>query len=103
MIRKKDTANIRQPLVDKLKQQNTPDNWGGIMLRVKTIPPELFHIGPIKQLEIYFTNGVLIPDEMANIKVQQFKIHGDITAAETDRIRKLMPDTKLIINNQEVN
>jgi len=102
MIRKKDTATISQPLVDKLKQQNTPESWGGIMLRGKTIPPEIFHIGPIKLFEFYFTNGVRIPDEMANIKVQQFKIHGNITLAETDRIRKLMPETKLIINNQEI-
>ena len=100
MVRKKDTATINQFLVDKLKHENSTNSWGGIMLSVKTIPPEIFYIGPIKSLEIYFTNGVNIPDEMANIKVQQFKIHGDITPAETDRIRKLMPGTKLIINNQ---
>lgn len=101
MIRKKDTATISQSLVDKLKEQNTQGNWGGIMLRGKTIPPEIFHVGSINRLEIYFTNGVRIPDEMANLKVKNFKIHGDITLAETKRILKLMPDTKFIINDQD--
>jgi hypothetical protein len=47
MIRKKDTVTISQPLVDKLKQQNMLESWSGIMLRGKTISPEIFHIGPI--------------------------------------------------------
>lgn len=102
MIRKKDTAKISQRVVNELKQQNTYENWDGIMLRGKSMPPEIFHIGPIKSLVFYFTNNVNIPNEIANIKVEQFKIHGDITAAETERIRRLMPDTKLIINDQEV-
>lgn len=100
MIRKKDTTGINQLLVDKLKRENTPDGWGGVMLSGETIPPELFHIGPIRSLAFYFTNGVHIPDEIKNIKVQEFRIHGDITPAETDRIRELMPDTRLIINDQ---
>jgi hypothetical protein len=100
MIRRKDTANVSQPLVDKLKEQNTSNRWGGIMLRGKIVPPEIFHVGPIKSLEIYFTDGVRIPNQMANLKIEQFKIHGDITPAETERIRKLMPNTRLIINNQ---
>ncbi|MEO3404158.1 DUF4419 domain-containing protein [Mucilaginibacter sp. CAU 1740] len=102
MIRKKDTTAVSPLLVDQLKQQNNGYTWGGIILRSKNVPPELFHIGPIKQLEIFFTNGVHIPNQMADIKVEQFKIHGDIDAAETERIQKLMPGTKLIINNQEV-
>ncbi|WP_448700175.1 DUF4419 domain-containing protein [Mucilaginibacter sp. AW1-3] len=102
MIRKKDTTTINKLLVDKLKQENTSDSWSGIMLRGKTIPQEIFQIGPINSLTVYFSNGVNIPDEMANIKVRQFRIYGDITPVETERIRKLMPDTKLIVNNQEV-
>ncbi len=102
MICKKDTAAINPALVEKLKKDNTAEFFGGIRLSGNAIPPEVFHIGPIKSLIFYFANGVHIPDEMANVKVETFWINGDITPAETERVRKLMPGTKLIVNNQQL-
>jgi len=102
MIRKKDTVSVNQSLVEKLKKENTTEFFSGIRLRGNTIPPEVFHIGPIKLLEFYFAGQVHVPDEMVNVKVETFRINGEITTAETERIRKLMPGTKLIVNNQQL-
>jgi len=102
MIRKKDNApNV--VLMDKLKKDATSTNiYGGIVIRVKTIPKEIFAIGPIHTLEVYFTDDVQVPDEMTNVKIDRFKIHGTINQAGIERIHKLMPNTIVIINNVRV-
>ncbi|MEO6523429.1 MAG: DUF4419 domain-containing protein [Mucilaginibacter sp.] len=99
MIRKKDTNNS-QALIDKLKKDNSENRFDGINIRVKTVPPELLKIGTIKSLTIHFIDEINIPTEMANIGVETLRLDGTITPAESERIVKLFPNTKLIINNK---
>jgi hypothetical protein len=100
MIRKKDTTAVSQALVDKLKKDNTADFSGGINIRVKTLPPELFNIGAIKKLTVHFIDDINIPAQLAGIPISTLRVDGTITPAETERIVKLFPNTKLIINNK---
>ena len=97
MIRKKDVDN--KALLEKLNS----DKWAGIRLRVKTVPKELLRLERIKNLEILFINEIIIPDEMSKIKIDRFKMSGKISGSEIERICKLFPNTRLIINDKEYN
>jgi len=102
MIRKKD-AGANEALKSKFKDEAASTNWySGIMIRVKTIPPELMEIGPINSLEVDFTDKVEIPDEMAGVKIARFRISGEINGAGIARVKKLLPHTALIINGKEI-
>lgn len=100
MIRKADTG-YNQILANKLKKQDSEDMFGGISISTNTIPPELFYIGPIKSLTIYFGADIKIPDELAKVVIGRFKLYGNISPVEVERIKKLFPNTKLTINNHE--
>lgn len=97
MIRKKDTT-YSKVLADKLKKEDLYS--GGITIRVSTVPPELLHIGPIKSLTIFFSGDIKIPDEMANVSIGEFRLYGTITPEETERVKKLFPNTSLTIINK---
>jgi len=98
MIKKKDDVpNVT--LIGQLKKEAASTNpYGGIVIRAKTIPKEVLAIGPIHTLEVYFTGDIQVPDEMANIKIDELRVHGNITAAGEKRLRKMMPNTHLFIN-----
>lgn len=51
MIRKKDVNNTA--LMNKLKSDNTSDIFGGIIIRVKTVPAELLQLDQIDNLNHY--------------------------------------------------
>jgi hypothetical protein len=108
MIRKKD-IKTGDELKTKLSKANTVDgdkSWfgpRGIVIRVRTVPKQLFEIGPINTLTIYFTDNIDIPDEMAKIHIDNFIMRGNISPAGIQRIRKLMPNTFLKINNKVIN
>jgi len=102
MIRKKDIGN--KALVEKFKTDNSSNFngiWGGIMIRVKIFPKELLKLDQIKYLEIEFLDDIIIPDEISNIKIDKFKMTGKISKLEIERIRKLLPNTELIINGNK--
>jgi hypothetical protein len=112
MIRKKQTGD-NEKLKARLKNENRltdnsvggiTDNsiGGGIMIRAKTVPDELLHIGPIHKLTIYFTDGIRVPDEMGNIKIDELAMYGDIKMEDRARIYKLFIKTKLSINGQPI-
>ena len=102
MIRKK--IKVAGDLVSELKSQNNggeyPDR--GVSIRVKTVPEELFDIGPIHSLTIEFTDEINIPDEMGKIKIDKLDISGKIKFEDRERISKLFPHTILYINNQQI-
>jgi hypothetical protein len=91
-------------LVDDLKSQsyNSIGN-GGIDIRVNIVPKEILALNQIKGLSIYFTDEILIPDEMAKIKIEEFRMYGKISVEGIERIVKLFPNTVLIINNKVYN
>lgn len=99
MIRKKDKPG---QAVTKVLNQHRDDAYG-IDIRVSTVPPELMQIGPIKKLSIWFTGDILIPDEMAAVKIDRLILRGKIEPKELDRVVKMFPNTGLYVNGQEYN
>ncbi len=98
MIRKKD--------VDKtgLKQSLELENRGGwISIRVKEFPEELLDLKEIEHIEIEFLDEIIIPEEFANNKVKSLTLTGKISKPGIDRLIKLFPDSRMIINGKLVN
>lgn len=100
MIRKKDINNIG--LKQKFKSDNKSD-WGGIAIRVKEIPDEIFEFKQIKSLEISFPDRIIVPDKLQEVKIEKLRLAGDIDKTEIDRISKMFPNTELIINGENIN
>lgn len=74
----------------------------GLDFTVKEVPIELLKIKRIDYLTIHFTEGIKIPDEMANIKISMLELHGEISEKEIKRIAKMFPRTELHINGEEI-
>lgn len=100
MIRKKDQKN--DALIEKFKSDNSSD-FTGINIRVKSFPPELLELNKIKRLHIDFLNEIEIPDDISKIKIDTFWLTGKVTKTEIERICRLLPDTRLIINEKMYN
>jgi hypothetical protein len=98
MIRKKDVEQIglQQKYEYDLKTKDR------ITIRVKEIPEAVFALREIKKLEIQFIDNVIIPDRLANIKIQKLNIGGKINHSEYARIRQLFPDTEITINYMNI-
>jgi hypothetical protein len=95
MIRKKDVNN------ELLRKKFDEDNRNGsIAIRVKEVPSELFYLQEIISLEIAFIDRIIIPEELAKVKIEQLKLSGTIDGAEKNRIKAMFPDTELIINRE---
>ena len=95
MIRKKDVEQmgLQQKFEHDLKTR------GAIEIRVKEIPEAIFKLTEIKKLAIQFIGDVIIPDRLADIKIQKLIIEGEIDKSEEARIRQLFPDTEVTILN----
>jgi len=100
MIRKQDQKN--NTLLEKLKSNNS-SYWTGINIRVKSFPKELFSLNQIKKLQIEFVNEIDIPDSINKIKIETFRMYGKVSKTEIERICKLLPNTRLIINDEMYN
>jgi len=70
---------------------------------VQEIPSAIFELKEIKNLEISFTDSILIPDKLKEIKIEKLKLSGRIDKSEIERISKMFPDTELIINREKIN
>ena len=71
----------------------------GIQIRVKTFPKELLEIKHIYKLKIEFVGEINIPDEIQNIMIDRLELKGSISQEGIKRIKLLLPNTELIINN----
>jgi len=102
MIRKKDIDNFG--LKYQFEKQVNKDFMGsGILIRVHEIPNAIFELKEIKNLQISFTDSILIPDKLKEIKIHKLKLSGKIANSEIERISKIFPDTELIINREKIN
>jgi len=97
IIRKKDVEQFGL----QQKYENDLKTKGGIAIRVKEIPEVIFGFTEIKNLEIQFIDNVIIPDRLANIKIQKLVIEGKIDKSERKRIRQLFPNTEIIIDSSD--
>ncbi len=59
----------------------------GFSLRVKEVPQILSQLNYIESLELYFTDKVVLPAWMDNIKMDIFVIHGKMSDAEKAQIK----------------
>ncbi|MDR1369670.1 MAG: hypothetical protein LBJ72_06045, partial [Dysgonamonadaceae bacterium] len=85
----------------KFESDNKSDG-GGIAIRVKEIPATIFELKEIKNLEIAFIDEINIPEKLSEIKIETLKLSGKINNAEIKQIKKMFPDTQLIINRETI-
>ncbi len=95
MVRKKD-PKFYPHLVEQLKDKDGV--FGGIHIRVNTIPKEILGLTNIKTLSLDFMGDILIPEEMGKINIEALNLKGTITQAEARRIINLLPKTRVNIN-----
>ena len=101
MVRKKDVENDR--LKNKLSADAQSEGWGnGISIRVKEFPSVLLELKEIKRLEIRFIDDIDIPDEISKLRIKSLVIYGKITKEGIERIKKLLPNTDIRINDLQI-
>jgi hypothetical protein len=96
-IRKKDHL-----IEDKKMAQLRKEASSRIELRVTDVPDALMEIGPINYLILDFIKDISIPDEFAKVSIKDLVLRGNIDENGINRIKKLFPNTNLIINSQQV-
>jgi len=102
MIRKKDIE--RESLRMKLDVDNRQEGaFGGIQIRVSKVPKELLELKKMKSLRIDFIDRIDIPNEMADIVIEELELNGKIFDLEIQRLEKLFPNTLLKINGKLYN
>jgi hypothetical protein len=90
-------SNNNSSLLNKL-ESDAKENFGGINIRVKTVPPEILQIPEIQRLSISFIDKVQIPDELGKIKIKEFYIYGKASDEEIKHICQVFPNTLILIN-----
>lgn len=96
MIRRKDTVAIQR----KLETENSRGDWNIIEIRVREVPPELFELKAIDHLNITFIGKIIIPDELAKVKINTLRLTGTIDEAEKKRIKDLFPNSRVVIDDK---
>ena len=98
MIRKKDVNQVG------LKQKYEYDlkTRGEIAIKVKEIPKAIFELQEIKNLTIEFTDRIVIPDRLAELKIGKLYLSGKTTKPERERIRQLFPNTEVFIESYSI-
>lgn len=94
MVRKKNTANEIQHLIQDKEE-------GHVALLATEVPPGLLQLNTISILEIEFTDRILIPDELAKVKIGTMYLKGKIDKQETERLKTLFPNTYIKINHKK--
>lgn len=97
MIRKKDVN--KTGLKRKLKADN---DLGGIAIRVQEIPEEIYDLREIEKLDISFIDSIVIPDKLKEIEIKQLILSGKTDKGEIERISKMFPNSRLIINREKI-
>ncbi|MHA4894586.1 DUF4419 domain-containing protein [Pedobacter sp. PWIIR3] len=96
MVRKKDPM-LYPNVAEQLKENDGA--FGGIHIRVNTIPAEILGLTKIKTLSLDFMGDILIPEEMGKIDIGTLNLKGTITQDEARRIVNLLPKTLVFIND----
>jgi hypothetical protein len=97
MIRKKDVENSA---TKRLLDETSRDEYGSIDIRVKELPEEILALPQIRSLNVEFVGKIIVPDRLAQVKIEQLRLTGEITPEEIERIKRLFPNTQLTINDQ---
>lgn len=101
MVKKKEVNSTE--VLDKLRDMAKNEGLGsGISLRVKEFPTILLELNEIKQLELKFIDEIKIPDEISKIKIKKLILFGSIESEGRLRIKRLLPNTELVINGRRM-
>lgn len=90
--------NTFDPKKSAFRYQETIDDLS--ISNIETIPNDIYSLQKIDNLHLSFIKTVRIPDELAKISIENLELKGQISAKEVQRIRKLLPNTKLKINGE---
>lgn len=103
MIRKKDVE--RNVLKQKFEKEAKADSWhgGGINIRVKEIPKEVYELEIIKSLTVSFIDSIKVDDKLKRVKIDILRLSGKINNTEIKRIARMFPNAELFINNKKIN
>lgn len=71
--------------------------------KVSRFPENIFMINFIKDLTINFIGKINIPDNISDIKIEHLNLNGSIKPKEIRRIKALLPNTVLKINEVYIN
>lgn len=74
-----------------------------IFNKVDTFPTSLFQIDHIRDLTINFIGKINVPNNISDIKIERLSLNGTITPEEIKRIKALLPNTLLKINEVYIN
>ena len=72
-------------------------------IRVKEFPMELLLLKEMEYIHIDFIGEINIPDEFANVKIENISLSGKIDKAGIERIKKMFPNSWIMINGKLVN
>lgn len=100
MIKKKNAESTT--ILKRLKADAQSEGFGGISLRVKEFPTVLLELDEIKNLELSFIDEIKIPDAISKIKIKRLRLSGLIEGEEKERIKRLLPDTDIVINGSRM-
>ena len=78
-----------------------PSENGESFIGVDTIPEDIYSLQKMSFLHISFLNDIIIPAEQTKIKITNLELNGHITWGGEERIKKMFPDTKLMINRDK--
>ena len=90
--------NTFDPKKSEFRYQEKIDDLS--ISNIETIPNDIYSLQKIDNLHLSFIKTVRIPDELAKISIENLELKGQISAEEEQRIRKLLPNTKLKINGE---
>lgn len=82
-------------IVKRLQEMDGDDVFSGIELRVNKVPELLAQLPYIKQLTLYFTNEVELPDWFYNLQIDNLTIYGEIKKVTEDAIWKSFPHARI--------
>lgn len=90
--------NTFDPKKSEFRYQEKIDDLS--ISNIETIPNDIYSLQKIDNLHLSFIKTVRIPDELAKISIENLELKGQISVEEEQRIRKLLPNTKLKINGE---
>ncbi len=101
MIRKKETKD--SGLTNQFERTMKDNGGSELNIRAKEIPAELLELRVIDRLTVTFFDKITIPEKLKNVKIGNLTLNGEITQPEIERIKKLLPHTRLTINGKVIN
>ena len=87
------------------KKYNEGKN-GWITVTDDEIPKHVLELDEIWILEVrradFFNDKLVVPDELANIKIENFSLVDDTSKGNIEKLKRLLPDTNIYMNGLKI-